>query len=170
MGGKDVRIKILFIRLFKTGIDRTTKKIRLYAPTGISLTKPENSELDHLEPKEPDSSFSANAYFQAPQGKTREEIVDGLGNFMLLDDYTNMKKSNCPASQALEHYNKMLNGNTHWLVEEIKSDINNEELFDDSTGYKLPKEEFFVVRRSRLISYFKALVACPSYDTEEVKY
>lgn len=170
MGGKDVRIKILFIRLLKTSIDKTKREIMLNSPTAISLTKPENSELDHLEPKEPDPAFPGDAYFQAPQGKTREEIVAGLGNFMLLDDYTNIKKSNCPVCKATNYYDVMLNGNIHWLIEELKFDIEDKSLFDDSTGYNLPKEDFFIVRRGRLISYFKALLECPSYDTNKVKY
>lgn len=170
MGGKDIRIKTLFINLLKTSIDKSIREITLNAPTAISLTKPENSELDHLEPKDPDPAFSADAYFQAPIGKTREEIVDGLGNFMLLDDYTNIKKNNCPICQSMNYYDVMLNGNIHWLVEEIKGDINDNSLFDDSAGHRIPKEDFFVVRRSRLISYFEAIVKSPSYDTKKVKY
>ena len=70
----------------------------------------------------------------------------------------------------MNYYDVMLNGNIHWLVEEIKGDINDNSLFDDSAGHRIPKEDFFVVRRSRLISYFEAIVKSPSYDTKKVKY
>lgn len=170
MGNKDLKIKVLFIKLLRTSIDKSSRELTLNAATAITLTKPELSELDHLEPKDPDSSFASAAYFQAPQGKTRDEIVDGLGNFMLLDDYDNIKKSNCPLSNAVKFYDVMLNGSTHWLIEEIKSDIANSALFKSAKGYKVPKEDFFIGRRSRLIGYFKALVSSPTIDNDKVNY
>lgn len=167
---KDIRIKVLFLRLLRTSKDEVEKEITLNAPTAIVLTKPELAELDHLEPSEPDISYANEAYFQPPQGKTRDEIINGLGNFMLLDDYNNIKKSNCPVANAMTYYETMLNGNTHWLIEEIKTDIANKIVFEDVAGFVVPKEEFFVDRRNRLITYFKSLATGSTFDQTKVKY
>lgn len=89
---------------------------------------------------------------------------------MLLDDYDNIKKSNCPIAGAMTYYDTMLKGKTHWLVDEIKAEIPKDLLFKDVSGNRVPTEDFFVNRRSRLIAYFKAITASPSLTSTTTRY
>ena len=171
IAAKDIRLKVLLIRLLQSEKDDTKNELILNSATAIVLSKPENAELDHLEPDKPDTSFSNSLFFQPPAGKTRAEIVDGLGNFMILDDYHNIKKSNCPLFKSMDYYDEMLAGKNHWLVDEVKNDLSSGKNFDTiASGDKVPKEEFFIERRNRLIAYFDAIVNASTFDTSSVKY
>lgn len=167
---KDIKVKVLLLRLLQSDNDMTKREIRLLSATAIVLKKPQKAELDHLEPLEPDMTFSNDAYFQPSKGKVRNEIINGLGNFMLLDNCNNKRKRNWPLSNAMKHYDKMLAGKKHWLIEEIKKDISDGHNFETRAGFDVPKESFFIERRSRLITYFNAIMSAEKYDTDIVKY
>lgn len=170
-GSNNEKLKVLFIRLLQSQHSAVTKELILNAPTGIFLKDPKKIQLDHLEAADPDkSNVTIDAYFKAPAGKTRKEIVDGLGNFMILDSDNNNFKNNIPLVDAMFFYDNMLSGSKHWLIDEIKDDIVSEKGFIHVNQRLVPEEQFFVDRKARLLNYFKALLSATSVDTNSVKY
>lgn len=162
---KHLRIKIMFIRLLKTSINqKRTKLIFSKGGSSFCLSNPGASDLDHLEPKTPDFS-RAQSYFTPPKGHTRKEVVNSLGNFMLLDNKNNIAKDNVPIADCIPFYETMFSASEdHWILKELKKDISNRKLFNSKN--RTPKMEFFNQRKERLIKYFTAILKA-KYDATD---
>lgn len=165
----NIRLKVLFFRLIQTNNDTTCEKLKMNNATKITFKKPEDAQLDHLEPDNPEDK-SGHGYFGMENPRNREDIVNGIGNFMLLDDYNNNKKSNGRFEDAMGYYDCMFSGISHWMIEDIKNAFSDSRLFNEIEGHKIPTEKFFQQRREKLCRYFKAILSAERYDATEIKY
>ncbi|MDD7349635.1 MAG: DUF262 domain-containing protein [Clostridiales bacterium] len=164
---RNIRLKVLFFRLLQTIHSKGAPLLTVNPTTKITFQKPELSQLDHLEPENPEEK---HGYFSPTSGMTRDEIVNGLGNFMLLDNSNNNSKDNCRFEDAIKHYEKMFGGNVkHWLIQEIEDAFQDESLIQEVEGHKIPTEEFFIQRRNSLIGYFKSLLNAEKYDEDKIE-
>ncbi len=164
----NIRLKVLFFRLIQTNKNTDEKKLEMSA-TRIIFENPEDAQLDHLEPENPEDK-SGHGYFGMNDIRNREDIVNSIGNFMLLDDYNNIKKSNGRFENAMRYYDKMFNGISHWMIEDIKAAFSDSELVIEEEGHKIPTEKFFQQRREQLCKYFKAILSAERYDATEIGY
>lgn len=149
---KELKIKILFIRLLRTSKINSQLKLNTAQYTFTTA----NLQLDHLEAKNIDSNNSS-AYFEPKsKGITREKFINGLGNLMLLDAKNNNNKDNKPLYCSMKNYNNMC---SHWIVDEIKDMLQNSRFSSIISGNdRKPNEEFFIERTTRLIEYFYKLI------------
>lgn len=149
------RVKVLFLYLMH--MQKEGEKLA-YKETSTFFHDSDRIQLDHLDAQNPQSVY-VGAYYESEAGKTREVMVQSIGNIMILDQPSNNSKDNVPLQKALGFYDGFSN---HWLVAEIK------ELLEDESNHKkfmigteeilVPKEKFFVDRKNRLKAYFKAIL------------
>ena len=165
----NIRLKVLFFRLIQTNNNKEQNKLIIGNATRITFKNPEDAQLDHLEPENPEDK-SGHGYFGMNDIRNREDIVNGIGNFMLLDDYNNIKKSNGRFENAMEYYDSMFNNVSHWMIEDIKAALLDPELVIEEEGHKIPTEKFFQQRREKLCRYFKAILSAERYDAKEIEY
>nr|MBP3597975.1 DUF262 domain-containing protein [Eubacterium sp.] len=160
----NLKIKILFIHLFKMNKIGDVLKLQ---PSIHAFTTDE-IQLDHLEADNP-SDICLEKYFTPKDpNERREKYVSGLGNFMILDDKNNVFKNNKPLYDALGDYNNMCT--KHWLIEEVKelldSNMYSRTVKIINTDFRVPNEEFFTERRTRLKKYFKAMLKMELKDSD----
>lgn len=89
-----------------------------------------------------------------------------LGNFMIMDEENNNNKNNKPLVFALDYYDNM--SPNHWMITEVRDMLKNDEYSRKecvgTSEYYVPKENFFVERKNRLLKYFKALLVNRTLD------
>lgn len=149
------RVKVLLLHLMHT--QKEEKKL-VYKEIDTVFQHPDNMQLDHLDAQNPQEVYEG-AYYEPGVGKTRGNMIQGIGNMMILDQTSNNSKDNLPLQKALKFYSGFSN---HWMVTEII------ELLGDETNHKkfvigkeeiaVPMEAFFIERKQRLKGYFKAIL------------
>ncbi|MCE7535945.1 DUF262 domain-containing protein [Aliivibrio fischeri] len=134
-------VKVLLINLMSCD-PRKNIKLRGRSPQFISSFKDASScHLDHFEPKSL-PSINMNAYFQS---ENRDDLVNSLGNMMLLTQVDNQRKSDSPAIEADKYYsNSDISGS--WLYKALH------ENFIKYSNEGVPTEAFFTERKKELIS------------------
>ena len=157
-----MRVKILFLYLFGyTRICKNGKEDPAYENDEFILKKSANTygldeekiNLDHLEAAKI-VDIAPEDYFLADDEDKRTEIVNSLGNMMILDFKENNKKNNFPLRNAFE---KFYSGQKdHWMYKDIADMMHDEKYFD--IVKKIPKQEFFERRKKILVACFKALL------------
>lgn len=153
----DLKIKVLFINLFKTKINDT--KTELTFDKAVYSFVTDKLQLDHMEAHHPNESNMAKHFIPADPHEMREKYIDSLGNMMILDSDNNNEKDNKPLAEAMIYYERMCTG--HWLntmterlLETYHKDVN-----IDGEIFRVPTEQFFRERASRLRLYFEKIVA-----------
>ena len=158
---QDLKIKTLFLNLLLLHLE-DDKLVRKTIPA-ITINKAGNIELDHFEPSDISKQNNKENYFIV-NGERREQYVDQLGNFMLLEKKENIKKSNKPAREAHVYYKEM-GIDKHWLTRELFSIFDKEKTVDE-----VPTKNFFLQRKKILVNYFFTLLNIKSLDLKsEIK-
>ena len=164
-GSNDLKIKLLFLDLLKT--DKTNDTLKYTATiSGFSDTK--TIQLDHLEPNSISNvTDQLKKYYFKPKDEndSRNNYVNSLGNFMLLDGKNNNDKDNRPLHEALKNYKASGSIGRHWLVEEIKTMLEDDNYSTLVDGIRVPNEKFFTERKKRLQKYFLAILLKAKDDT-----
>lgn len=152
----DLKIKVLFINLFKTKINDT--KTELTFDKAVYSFVTDKLQLDHMEAHHPNESNMAKHFTPADPHEMREKYTDSLGNMMILDSDNN-EKDNKPLAEAMIYYEKMCTG--HWLntMTESLLEMYHKDVLIDGEVFKVPTEQFFHERASRLRLYFERIVA-----------
>lgn len=153
----DLKIKVLFINLFKTKINDT--KTELTFDKAVYSFVTDKLQLDHMEAHHPNESNMAKHFTPADPHEMREKYTDSLGNMMILDSDNNNEKDNKPLAEAMIYYEKMCTG--HWLntMTESLLEMYHKDVLIDGEVFKVPTEQFFHERASRLRLYFERIVA-----------
>lgn len=158
----DLKVKVLFINLFYT--NKNLKKLQLGATSHSFNTS--NIQLDHMEAHKVDESAAEKYFTPSNEGEDRDQYVNSLGNFMIMDQENNNNKNNKPLQFALEYYDDM--SPNHWMITEVRDMLKNDEysrkVCVGTSEYYVPKENFFVERKNRLLKYFKALLVNRTLD------
>ncbi|WP_394210983.1 DUF262 domain-containing protein [Enterovibrio calviensis] len=103
--------------------------------------------LDHFEPKSLPSS-NPSEYFQSA---SRDDLVNSLGNMMLLTQVDNQRKSDSPAAAADDYYASSDISN-NWLYKVLH------QKYIDLSINKVPTELFFTERKKELITQIAELL------------
>lgn len=158
----DLKIKVLLINLFKT----TKNNDELVIDKAVHTFVTDKLQLDHMEANRPDASIIEKHFTPEDSHEPREQYVDALGNFMILDSENNNNKNNKPLAEALQYYDNMCAG--HWLTEECREllDLNHVNKTIGSEKFPVPTEKFFNERRTRLMFYFERLVLRDLYASK----
>lgn len=160
----DLKVKVLFINLFDT--NKVGDKL-IISQTRHSFRSC-NIQLDHIEANNPNSAAEEKYFKPIKPGEQRDYYVNGIGNFMIMDDEDNNDKNDLPLYIAIDYYDKMAPG--HWLIEEIKDmlkdDAYTSEIISGTAKCRVPKEEFFLERKNRLLKYFIMILDRKMDDTE----
>ena len=165
--GKLVKVKILFIELFKTKKENNKIIYNL-----VQNQFGENSEihLDHLEADTIDESNSEKYFYPSDLNEDRNKYVQQLGNFMILDSSDNNEKNNKPLFKAMKYYENMAE---HWLIQELKEmledDLYCKEIKIRDEVIMVPTEKFFNERKSRIKRYFGAVLSRENIEEKEIK-
>ncbi|WP_063649900.1 DUF262 domain-containing protein [Aliivibrio fischeri] len=125
---------------------------------GISLIAPRpqfstgfinssSCHLDHFEPKKL-PSLDSKLYFQSD---SRDDLVNSLGNMMLLTQVDNQRKSDSPAIEADKYYSNTAISN-NWLYQELKT------CYEQFSDNNVPTEKFFTERKKQLINHILNLL------------
>ena len=148
----DIKIKALFIKLFKT---TKTNDVLVEAPTCHTFVV-DKIHLDHLDARNKNQS-AIEKYFEPKDPREERALyIDRLGNIMILDQDNNNAKNNMPLVLALSYYDAMVTN--HWMIEEIKTMLNDSQYVTQKSGIKVPNEQFFNERKARLQKYFNAIL------------
>lgn len=152
----DLKIKILFINLFKTKFNEGSTDL-VFDKTVYSFVT-DKLQLDHMEAHNPDASNMAKHFSPADPHELRQKYIDSLGNFMILDNENNNDKNNKPLAEAMYYYDNMCAD--HWLIKEAKSLLRayHKSVNIDGVEFSVPTEKFFNERASRLRTYFERIV------------
>ena len=152
----DLKVKILFIKLFKTKYNEGSTDL-VFDKTVYSFVT-DKLQLDHMEAQNPDASNMAKHFSPADPHELREKYVDSLGNFMILDNENNNDKNNKPLVEAMCYYDNMCAD--HWLIKEAKSLLHayHKSVNIDGVEFSVPTEKFFNERASRLRTYFEKII------------
>ena len=158
----DLKIKILFINLFKTKLNSDGTKLSLNKAVYSFVT--DKIQLDHMEANKPNESNMEKHFLPSDPHEEREMYVNALGNFMILDNDNNNDKNNKPLAEALSYYENMCSD--HWLNAFTKNLLRDYHTNVNIAGssYMVPTEKFFNERKARLIKYFECLVNKPLYE------
>ncbi len=158
----DLKVKVLFINLFYTNKD--SNELKLGATSHSFNTS--NIQLDHMEAHKVNESAKEKYFLPSNEGEDRDQYVNSLGNFMIMDEENNNNKNNQPLEFALEYYDNM--SPNHWMITEVRDMLKNDEYSKKvcvgTSEYYVPKENFFVERKNRLLKYFKALLVNRTLD------
>ena len=152
-GSKNLKVKIFFIILSSM---RKEKGKLIKKNVREIFENPELLELDHFEPLNIQIG-NKEKYFTLDIER-REQYVNQLGNFVLLEKNSNISKSNSPAREAHVYYKKM-GIDKNWLIIELMDLFNNPEVCND----KIPTKKFFNIRKNQLINYFISVL---NFDLE----
>lgn len=152
----DAKVKVLFINLFQTIKDENVLRIQPLAHTFNC----DNLHLDHMEASNLNDSIRQKYFSPNDLNEKREDYVNSLGNFILLDQKDNTEKNNRPLQDSIKFYENMCMD--HWIINEVKEmlvdDHYSKEVMIENEQYRVPIERFFTERRTRLQKYFKALL------------
>lgn len=148
----DFRIKVLFINLLKC--DKNDGKI-IYTNNTPKFKNVENLELDHFEPKKPVEDNQKKYFVPDNIGEDRDNYIDQLGNFMLLEKGDNTKLSNKPADKSFEYYQNTGLGN-HWVINDLNKTLDEHSKKVDDV--RVPTKGFFNERKNRLKNYFFTII------------
>ena len=148
----DTKVKILFHELLGTALNDGS----LCKKDSQLCFKADQLQLDHLEAATPDANCPEFYYTPSSAGIIRSDVVNGLGNMMLIDLKTNVKMRNKSISDRLtEDYEDQLQG--CWLLEETKELLkkySKKIKVSDGKKRKIPTDDFFVERKKLLQKYF----------------
>lgn len=163
---EEVKAKVLFINLYQ--YEKEENVLRL--PMVRNTFQTENLHLDHMEAANPSEVEPAKYFEPKDINDKRENHVNGIGNFMILDYKDNIEKTNKPLYDALKHYEEMRAN--HWMISEVKEMLEDKEYSKLVTigerQYPVPTEKFFSERRARLLQYFEAILK-RKVDEKEVR-
>ena len=165
-GDADLKVKVLFINLFRTKINSDETELTFdTAPYSFMTDK---LQLDHMEAKTPDSSNSEKYFDPEDSHEMREKYIDSLGNMMILDRDNNNEKNNKPLAEAIKYYENMCA--EHWLNELTITMLNtyHKDVPIAGSMFEVPTEQFFNERGSRLRTYFEKIIA-RDLDDKKVK-
>lgn len=153
----DLKIKILFINLFKTKFNEKSTAL-IFDKTVYSFVT-DKLQLDHMEAQKPVDSNMAKHFSPADPHEVRQKYIDSLGNIMILDNENNNDKNNKPLAEAMHYYDNMCAD--HWLIKEAKSLLRayHKSVNINGVEFSVPTEKFFNERASRLRTYFERIVA-----------
>lgn len=140
------KIKTLFASIIHYSLDDSGELVIRSCNLEVHPDAKAVMELDHMVAKkiEESSIFS----FEHAE---REIFINGLGNMMPLPKPDNIQKSNTSLETAFKYYSDA-GLNNHFLIEQAKKSVN-----EVVNGNKKP-EDFFIERKTTLISYFKQIV------------
>jgi uncharacterized protein with ParB-like and HNH nuclease domain len=155
-GTQKTKIRVLFARLIKLDYDFEKNQLKEDYAFFQNLPNPKqvkNLQLDHMEPKNPDLATYGVNYFKDDNS---EDIINSLGNIMPLPRYDNIRKSNDPMNKIFPALENAGLGD-HWLTVRTLSILekNNRTTVG---GLKIPKANFFVVRKKFLIKCFNEAI------------
>ena len=164
-GVADLKVKVLFINLFKTKIN--DEKTELTFDKTVYSFVTDKLQLDHMEARNPDFSNKAKHFAPVDLHELREKYIDSLGNMMILDSDNNNEKNNKPLAEAMGYYEDMCKG--HWLNGFTTTMLNDyhKNVSIDGVEFKVPTEQFFNERGSRLRTYFEKIIA-RDFDDKKV--
>lgn len=161
----DLKVKVLFINLFKTKIDPTETELTFDKAVYSFVT--DKLQLDHMEAQRPNQTNMEKHFSPADPHEAREKYIDSLGNMMILDSDNNNDKDNKPLTEAMYYYENMCAG--HWLnalTSKLLAMYHNDVPIA-GTNYTVPNEQFFSERGARLRHYFEKIVD-RELDTQKV--
>lgn len=107
----DLKLKVLFINLFKTQINADETEL-IFDKTVYSFVT-DKLQLDHMEARRPSENNMVKHFKPKDPYELREKYVESLGNMMILDKDNNNEKNNKPLAEAMGYYENMCVG--HWL-------------------------------------------------------
>lgn len=164
-GVTDLKVKVLFINLFKTKINSEGTELTFDKAVHSFVT--DKLQLDHMEARTPDSSNMEKYFVPGDPHELREKYVDSLGNMMILDGDNNNEKNNKPLAEAIGYYENMCAG--HWLNMLTTTMLNmyHKDVSIAGSMFKVPTEQFFYERGSKLRTYFEKIVD-RDFDTQKV--
>ncbi|WP_045222085.1 DUF262 domain-containing protein [Desulfonatronum thioautotrophicum] len=140
----DIKIKLLFLRLYKTQLNTSTHKLQM-APFNINLNDGSSLELDHLEPSTIDPS-NPSQYFTTPDNiEDRTRLVNNIGNFLLLTKDLNSKKRNIPLCKLTSSTSIYEDAGlaTHYLYTDLKDILNKPNNYTETLHGNIPNNNFF---------------------------
>lgn len=133
-------VKVLLINLMSRDPSKNIKLSDKKPQFFSGFTNASCCHLDHFEPKSlPEGNQSS--YFQS---ESRDDLVNSLGNMMLLTQVDNQRKSDAPASKANDHYAKSDIGD-NWLYKRLY------DMYVNHSKHGVPTEAFFTERKKDLI-------------------
>ena len=164
-GDTDLKVKVLFINLFKTKINSTETELIFDKAVYSFVT--DKLQLDHMEARTLDSSNREKYFVPEDPHEMREKYIDSLGNMMILDSDNNNEKNNKPLSEAMGYYENMCTG--HWLNVLTTTMLNkyHKDVPIAGAAFEVPTEQFFNERGSRLRTYFEKLIM-RDFDAKKV--
>lgn len=164
-GVTDLKVKVLFINLFKTKINSEGTELTFDKAVHSFVT--DKLQLDHMEARTPDSSNMEKYFVPGDPHELREKYVDSLGNMMILDGENNNEKNNKPLAEAIGYYENMCAG--HWLNMLTTTMLNmyHKDVSIAGSMFKVPTEQFFYERGSKLRTYFEKIVD-RDFDAQKV--
>lgn len=164
-GVTDLKVKVLFINLFKTKINSEGTELTFDKAVHSFVT--DKLQLDHMEARTPDSSNMEKYFVPGDPHELREKYVDSLGNMMILDGDNNNEKNNKPLAEAIGYYENMCAG--HWLNMLTTTMLNmyHKDVSIAGSMFKVPTEQFFYERGSKLRTYFEKIVD-RDFDAQKV--
>lgn len=161
----DLKVKVLFLNLFQ--MEKEGDNLKLLSTFHEFRT--DEIQLDHMEASKIDSAAEEKYFIPDKEGELRENYTDELGNFMILDSDNNNNKNNRPMQMAIKFYDGMISN--HWLICEVKEMLGDDRYSRkkqiDMHLYRVPRDEFFINRKHRLISYFETLLLMSLDDKEK---
>jgi hypothetical protein len=139
----NLKVKVLFHRLIADPIRGFYKTV---------ATRDAEFALDHMEPQVIDEK-NPKAYF--PASEERDDLVNGLGNMMLLVREWNSSKSNNSMYEIFDYLeeSKYSGLKNHFMVQDIRKLLDThsrEHTIEEGRTIKVPSAEFFSKRRERL--------------------
>lgn len=155
-GDTSLKAKVLFINLYGTS---KVGNVLKYLPTRHVFATTD-IQLDHMEANKKNDAASEKYFEPKGAGVMREHVVNGIGNFMILDREDNNDKNNLPMQEALKFYDAM--DPNHWMISEVREMLNDDKYSTQikvlNVEYSVPNEDFFSERKSRLTAYFSAIL------------
>lgn len=161
----DLKVKVLFINLFKTKINHTETELTFDKAVYSFVT--EKLQLDHMEAQSPNLTNMEKHFSPADPHEAREKYINSLGNMMILDSDNNNDKDNKPLVEAMSYYDNMCAG--HWLnslTSKLLAMYHNDVLIA-GTNYTVPNEQFFSERGAKLRHYFEKILD-RDLDTQKI--
>ena len=162
----DLKLKVLFINLFKTQINADETEL-IFDKTVYSFVT-DKLQLDHMEARRPSENKMVKHFKPKDPYELREKYVESLGNMMILDKDNNNEKNNKPLAEAMGYYENMCVG--HWLNKLTTELLESYHTKVSIAGqdFKVPTEQFFNERSAKLIYYFEKILV-RNLDTKKVK-
>ena len=162
----DLKLKVLFINLFKTQINADETEL-IFDKTVYSFVT-DKLQLDHMEARRPSENNMVKHFKPKDPYELREKYVESLGNMMILDKDNNNEKNNKPLAEAMGYYENMCVG--HWLNKLTTELLESYHTKVSIAGqdFKVPTEQFFNERSAKLIYYFEKILV-RNLDTKKVK-